>query len=392
MLMELVYNVDAALVTIDGSDGGAGFDPRSDSRFDSPYEKFRGAYAQAREAERTADAARVRGITPPVVSPKLWETVIDLGTAILTGVGKDLEVAARMTEALARLHGMAGIRDGLRLSANLAEQFWDHLFPALDPVEGPEERVSLLSGLNGANKPGVLVERINFQRVTEGTTERDYYLWEYSIAADTHRISDEQAREDRCRQLGYSLDDILKAANSTSGEYFLNLKQEIEAAEAALQDFDQIFDKHCGQLSPPTSQIRGALEKARAAIQRLGQQKMGALLSNHEVTQQPVTPSIAKASSNSSVETTLLASTNGDAFPLSKAALNSRQDAIDAMEMVAKYFRATEPHSPISYSLDKLVKWANLPLDKLILEWIPDSSARDLFGLMTGVVARDYED
>lgn len=388
MATESLYDFETTLIPIADSNGGAGNDPRSDGRFDSPYEKFRGAYAQAREAERTADAARIRGEAPLAVSPKLWETVVDLGTDILTHVGKDLEVAARIIEALARLYGAAGIRDGLTMTSRLTEAYWDNLFPPLDPVEGAEERTSLLSGLNGANKPGVLVERINFLPITAGASDRDYYLWEYSVATDAQRINNEQAREDRYRQLGYSLNDIIKAANSTSGAYYLQLKQEIEGADAALQEFDRIFDRYCGQLAPPTSQIRSALEKALTAIQRLGQQKIESSLAEQAAAQQPVTLAATSASVANGVTSPLIMTT----MPLISATLESRHDAILAMEMVARYFRTAEPHSPISYSLDKLVKWANMPLDKLILEWIPDNSARDLFGLMTGVVSRDSEE
>lgn len=391
MTTEFVFDFNAVLTPIGNSDGGAGTNPRRDGRFDSPYERFRGAYAQAREAERAIDNARVRGEAPASVPPKLWDTVIDLGTNILTHVGKDLEVAARVTEALARLYGAAGIRDGLIMTSRLADIFWENIYPPLDPVEGAEERTALLSGLNGANKPGVLVERINFLPITEGSTERDFYLWEYSIATDAQRISDEKARQDRYLQLGYSLEDILKAAGTTSGAFFLRLQQELESTDTALQEFDQVFDRHCGHLAPPTSQIRSALEKACAAIQRLGQQKIDELLANHAATQPPVTTP-PPAMPGSAAPASSITTNAGAPVSLSKATLNSRQDAILAMEMVAKYFRATEPHSPISYSLDKLVKWAHLPLDKLILEWIPDSSARDLFGLMTGVVSRDSDE
>ena len=66
-------------------------------------------------------------------------------------------------------------------------------------------------------------------------------------------------------------------------------------------------------------------------------------------------------------------------------AIISREDAISRLRVVAKYFRETEPHSPIPYSLENLIRWAQLPLAQLIEEWIPDESARERFTLMTGV-------
>jgi type VI secretion system protein ImpA len=56
---------------------------------------------------------------------------------------------------------------------------------------------------------------------------------------------------------------------------------------------------------------------------------------------------------------------------------------------ISAYFRKTEPHSPISYILERAVKWGDMPLDDLIKELIPDSSARGLYGSLTGIKTDD---
>jgi type VI secretion system protein ImpA len=66
-------------------------------------------------------------------------------------------------------------------------------------------------------------------------------------------------------------------------------------------------------------------------------------------------------------------------------AITSREDAIARLRAVSRYFRETEPHSPISYSLQNIIRWSQLPLDKLIEEWIQDSDARERYMLMTGM-------
>src|SRR5690606_10297921 len=137
---EPVIDLDALLSPIPDSESGAGFDPRTDQRFDSPFEKLKVARHQARDLEKSMRDARTRGEAPPPASSKHWEQVINHGRQVLSSVSKDLEVAAWLAEALAHVHGVAGIRDGLVLVNRLTEQYWDTLSPPIDPIEGVEGR------------------------------------------------------------------------------------------------------------------------------------------------------------------------------------------------------------------------------------------------------------
>ncbi len=58
--------------------------------------------------------------------------MIELGTALLLGESKDLQVAAWVAEALARRRGLAGLRDGLRLVRALQDTFWETYYPRID--------------------------------------------------------------------------------------------------------------------------------------------------------------------------------------------------------------------------------------------------------------------
>ena len=61
-----------------------------------------------------------------------WDRVVALGTSLLKEETKDLQVAAWIVEALARLHGFAGLRDGLALVRAIQERFWDSYFPEIE--------------------------------------------------------------------------------------------------------------------------------------------------------------------------------------------------------------------------------------------------------------------
>lgn len=61
-----------------------------------------------------------------------WPLVIRLTTGALSKTTKDLQIAAWLTEARLRREGFAGLRDGLDLLRELAEGFWESVYPEVD--------------------------------------------------------------------------------------------------------------------------------------------------------------------------------------------------------------------------------------------------------------------
>jgi type VI secretion system protein ImpA len=69
----------------------------------------------------------------------------------------------------------------------------------------------------------------------------------------------------------------------------------------------------------------------------------------------------------------------------SRGRLVTRDDALNALLQVADYFRRTEPHSPVSYSLEQAVRWGRMSLPELLAELIPDEAARTQLSLRAGI-------
>ena len=57
-----------------------------------------------------------------------WTTVVQVAPNILANTSKDLEVACWYLEALIRLEGAPGLRDGIKLIKGLIDNFWDNLY------------------------------------------------------------------------------------------------------------------------------------------------------------------------------------------------------------------------------------------------------------------------
>ncbi len=55
----------------------------------------------------------------------------------------------------------------------------------------------------------------------------------------------------------------------------------------------------------------------------------------------------------------------------------SREDALRALGEIASFFRRTEPHSPLSYTLDEAVRRGRMTLPDLLAELVADTDARN---------------
>ena len=67
--------------------------------------------------------------------------------------------------------------------------------------------------------------------------------------------------------------------------------------------------------------------------------------------------------------------------------IRDRRMALTLLKIVGDFFRQTEPHSPVSYSIDQLLRWSEMPLSALIKELIPEDNARRQFQLLTGMLS-----
>src|SRR5688572_10518289 len=106
----------------------AGDDPAGSS---VPFE-VRRKLEEDRKEESLDDYAPDDPARPEKAKKADWDSISRLAQETLKNVSKDLQVAARLTEALVRLHGFAGLRDGLRLLRELIEQGWERLNPQLE--------------------------------------------------------------------------------------------------------------------------------------------------------------------------------------------------------------------------------------------------------------------
>ena len=362
----LLVDIDNLLQPI-AADNVTGSDLRKDVSPKSNYSLIRDARKAARAAERmnifdgtSADA------------DEHWRKVLELAPKILQTQAKDLEVACWYTEALIRKAGFQGLRDGFTILHQLIERYWDGLFPQPDE-EGIATRAAPIAGLNGEGAEGVLLAPIRSTHITEKQPPGPFSLWQYKQALDIQRVSDDQSRNEQAAKAGFTLADIQKAVDLSSETFYLNLRDDISRCLEEYQQISQLLDERCGsQYSPPTSNIINILRETLGVINHIAKHKLPV----------PVTDESANAATTAD-------GAAGGRSTAPTGPIKTREDAFAQLHYISQFFRNTEPHSPISYVIDKAVKWGNMSLGDLMNELIPDNNSRDVYSSLTGVKSKE---
>ncbi len=349
------------------SEQPTGIDLRLDASPMSSYQTIKTARYAARDAEKNNLYKESNG-----EADEHWRKIISLAPGLLTRESKDLEVATWLTEALIRRNGFQGLRDAFSLIEGLIDNFWDTLYPLPDEEDGIETRISPLAGLNGSTNEGVLIAPIRRVPFTEGYAPGPFAYWQYQQAVELERITNEETRLGKAEKLGFTLADIESAVEETTQDFIVDQFDDIQDAMDCAKRVEQKLDQLCGsEYAPSMRAIISALEECRSALNHIAKHKLPIAIEPESVTEE--------ASTSAHVNTVKPVATN------TSNALLSLESAFKQLLDIAKFFRTTEPHSPVSYALEKAVKWGNMPLDELIVELIPDSSSRKHFSELTGV-------
>lgn len=357
-------------------DRPTGEDLRLDASPLSSYQTIKTARYAARDAEKNNLYNEGSG-----EADEYWRKILTLAPKILREESKDLEVATWLTEAMVRRYGFQGLRDSMQLIEGLLGQFWDNLYPTPDE-DGIETRVAPLAGLNGTSNEGVLIAPIRRIPLTEGYTPGPFAYYQYQQAVDLERITNEDAREAKAEKLGFTLAHIEQAVAESSESFFVDLLDDIATTIDSCRGIEKLLDNLCGSDdAPSTRAIITTLEECRAAVNHIAKHKL------------PVAVDVAaheeENPADSAAASATRATNTGNTASVIANALVSRDAAFKQLLEIAQFFRKTEPHSPVSYALEKAVKWGNMSLEELIVELIPDSSSRKHFSELTGVKSNE---
>ncbi|RDU95048.1 type VI secretion system protein TssA [Trinickia dinghuensis] len=316
-----------------------------------------------------------------------WGFVIERCSMLLKTQTKDLRLAAWLSEALAMKQGVVGLSQGYVLLSALAERYWDSVHP-LPEGDDTEYRLGNVSWLVG--RTAQLLREVPLTQSSGG--EFSGLDWEVAthVAQAVRRDPDHADELSRGKP---SLEQIEAAKRATPPAFYKTLLTDLKGFEAAMQALEQALDARAGNAAPSFRQAKEAYEVVFGLAERFGRD-VGAKIEPTPAQPQPGAGSAERAEPSfktaPSLETTMPANTAALApvRPVPVGPIQTRADAVAQLRAVARFFRATEPHSPAAYLADKAAEWADMPLHEWLATVVKDDGSlahvRELLGVKPG--------
>jgi type VI secretion system protein ImpA len=346
----------------------AGADLRQDFSPQSFYFRLRDARAEAREMERRVDQGDPDG-TLPVTIGQRWRTVRELAIASLSEKTKDLEIASWLTEALVRSAGIGGLTAGATVLSDLVEHLWDAGLHPLPDEDGIETRVAPITGLNGQGADGTLMQPLRKVALFTKPDGEEVTFWQYRQSEELEGITDATRRKQRLAAGVVLMEDLQKAARAAGQQHFAQFRSDVKAALSAWTTMGERLDARAGGDSPPTARVRDVLQ---------------AVL---EIANAYAPPEAEAASADEADRAPdALVNEAGSGLPGNAATRSvTRDDMLRELGRIAEYFRRTEPHSPLAYTLEEAVRRGRLTWPELLEEVVPDAGSRSAILMMLGI-------
>jgi type VI secretion system protein ImpA len=285
-----------------------------------------------------------------------WGFVVDRCARLLAEQTKDLRLAVWLTEAAAKRHHLRGLGEGFRVLAGLFERYWDQgLYPEADGGD-QEQRIGNLAWILSRTRAlvrdmpltegrGMAYSTVDFEGARRRSAAGD---------ADTPpRLADMEAA---------------KRGNSTA--FIEGMRADAENCLDALAQLERAADDRLGQDSPGFSQAREAVQALLHSLPAPVAAPQAAPLAEVPVEQSAGVQAVMAPPQPQAVVA---------------GAIRSRADAIAQLRLIARFFRETEPHSPVSYFAEKAASAGEQDLHTWLRSVIKDEGALAHLEEMLGV-------
>jgi type VI secretion system protein ImpA len=348
-------DIEALLAPID-AENPAG----EDLRHEGTYDKI----AQARREGDDRDALQ------PGVKTADWAAVIAVASDALSDKSKDLQIAIWLVEALVKLHGFAGLRDGLTLLRELQRRFWAALYPAV--VDGDlEDRMRLLEWLD--NKLPLSIRQVPLAQSVDGKLY-SWLHWQESRAVDNLGRQNPAAKAEAVAEGKITGEEFDKAVMATPRRFYEELVEDLTQCQEEYEELDRALTEHFGRQGPSLRSIKNALDDYAARVEGIVEEKRklepefvheGRERSSDRglfdrLRRREEDPAVSQPGQSSAGVVSF-----AGGVPLEPI---DRADALRRLAAVADFFRRTEPHSPVAPLVERAIRWGEMPLEK----WLED--------------------
>jgi type VI secretion system protein ImpA len=357
--------------------------------------RYEGTYDAIQDARR-ADDTLEQGEWVRQTKAADWPAVIEMVTTALATRSKDLQLAVWLVEALVKRSGFAGLRDSLRLLSELLERFWEALYPEIEDGD-MEFRAAPLEWLNDKLPP--TLRQIPLTRGANGESYA-WLRWEESRVVDNLGRRDQATMQAALAEGKITGEQFDAATATTPLEFYKVLFEDLRQGRDACDRLTRLVDDKFGQQAPSLTGIVKVIEDCQALIESILKQRGGLA---PEVPPPPQAPAPEPGpadrlppSPEESAPGRVASEPVRAAYYQPSAGLSlepqDRADALRRLTAVAAYFRRTEPHSPVSYLIQRAVRWAEMPLEDWLRYVIHDEAVLENLRETLGLKDADHHE
>jgi len=315
--------------------------------------RYTGVYDAIQEARRCEDELS-QGEWVRKTKSADWPRVIALASEALSRQSKDLQIAVWLAEALLKRHGFAGLRDGLHVLRGIHERFWQSCFPAIENGD-LDPRIGPLEWLN--TKVPATVQSVTITG-RSGGENYSWLKWEESKATDNLGRKNVEAMEAARKDGKISGEEFDKAVAMSSLEFYQSIFTNLGQAQAECVQLDKIVDERFGPQAPSLADLMKAIEDTFGLVESILQKKRPG---EERPMKSDVRPDVLATSQPRPIT---------QVVEFSSIEPVDRPDALRRLAGVAEFFRRTEPHSPVSYLVQRAILWGEMPLESWLEEVI----------------------
>ncbi|MDH1520170.1 type VI secretion system protein TssA [Acinetobacter johnsonii] len=329
-----------------------------------------------------------------VAEPKQadWQFVEQKSIELLTGKSKDLRLLGWLLEAWSNLYGFEGTAKALELMHRTLNEYWTQLHPEIEE-EDLDQRLGLLQG--SINHLIPLIKQVAIVNVPSFSLS-DY---EALLRQKNHLLKQVESYTEDANS-SQILEQFEQSLFNTSKSFQYQNYQHFSAILAEWSILKSVLDTLMGLDAPSFAAIDTQLENIHTSLKKLYKT---------DVFTQPV---MATQTSESSAAATI--TTQALSFTQRKEQeidmntvhpskgfqvqpqnhLANREQAMRVLQEISDYFQANEPHSPVSYMLQKTIKWSQMPLHEWLNQVIknenPLHNVQELLGVQQANESNDW--
>jgi type VI secretion system protein ImpA len=302
---------------------------------------------------------RVRAYDAPPDPDDRWKPPdwIQFRETTLTALAasRDLRALAGLGVALLRTDGLVAFLQTLPVAAHWLQTYWPDVYPRLDEGDATLRR----NTLNCFADRVAIIDAVTRLPLVRSRQHGSFGLREIEIAGGQQVPKDGEAKPEVAQ--------VRAAFADTPADDLQALQQSVSAALASIRAIDAAMEAGAGaDAAPSLERLSSTLVRLERAVLAYAPAAAGA----EPATQTAGVPDAA----------------GGAQVAMRVGTIQSREEAIRALDAVAEYFRRTEPSSPIPLFVERARRLVAKSFLEVLADLVPDAvpQARSVGGVAEG--------